>query len=64
MHKGLFFNLSQYLMRGGVGEGVGGGGVEMECFSFAHRVLIMTFMVKLGLNVSRGGFLLVPLPPF
>lgn len=57
MHKGLFSNLSQYLMRGGVGV----GGVEMECFSFAHRVLIMTFMAKLGLNVSRG-FLWSALP--
>lgn len=42
----------------------GGEGGGMECFSFAHRVLIMTFMAKLGLNVSRGFFFLVPLPPF
>lgn len=45
---------------GGMGGGTAGG---MECFSFAHRVLIMTFMAKLDLNVSRGT-LLVPRPPF
>lgn len=60
MHKGLFSNLSQYLMRGGVGVGGGGNGVFLICTQSADN----DFYGEIRFECKQRVFFLVPLPPF